>query len=678
MGDERLRALERAAAQGDPEAAEALSRVRVRHVQRAEFPELLELEERGVDLQAPAELSREQERLLAEDLAPLGDRAGDALRFVTHGHVPEVLDRISPADREALVIRPGGYYPARPFSLEPVERRLDLLEGLNSPPAFVRLGLIYSAASGSMFLEDDPRDHGPNWLFQIFIVAAFREEGAAVLRPAVLNCERVLAVVDFARLDSLPLLQLYFSYSGGDWRFSHYRPDPLGVVELAERHTDYLSSLLSERYYGNRVSSCSQILELGISIEPLFEELARVAGIGRQAYGQPYRIQDEFRQRYEAGVQRHEIRTALEGALRGGTPEERAELARFVGEVCGQASRAALERAAARDRAPRVRKAAQEALDALTLLSGNPDLDLDPLAPPGPAAEAAFRAAFRDHGDLDRAWELLCEPTPWAPLPAPLLSAELSDEPLNQQLDAFAQLPDVQLGHVCRAVRLTARLEAWEEDWRLRDSLRALDALARVWFEAHAQPPSLSALGQAWGFLGLDERILGKAALTGDLIDRYFAAVNDWSCADYYRRYPAALRDGLGNVASGINEWRASLLNEIASLVAQLQAQPEGLPEALHEPLVELALAVAKSTRARAQAMLAGEGDWLDEVLVKELKARRAGRACAAARWLRERAQAGHGGRLAQAKEGLRARLREEKREKVCAALEKALEALDS
>jgi len=676
MGDERLRSLERAAAQGDPEAAEALSRARVRHVRQVEFPELLELEERGVDLQAPAELSRAQERLLAEDLAPLGERAGEALRFVTHGHAPEVLDRISPADRAALVIRPRGYYPARAFSVEPVERRLDLLEGLDSPPAFVRLGLIYGAASGSMFIEDDPRPHGPGWLHQMLFAASFRFEDV-VSRPPVLSCQRLVEVVDYAQLDSLPLLQLFFDpATGGDWRFTGARLDPDGVVELAERHPDYLSAGLSERHYSGRVGTCSTILELGISIEPFLEELARVAGLGRRAYGQAYRIQDEFRQRYEAGIQRHEIRTALEGALRAGTPEERAELAKFIGEVCGQASRAALERAAARDRAPRVRKAAREALDALTLLSGDPDLDLDPLAPPGAAAEAAFRDVFRDHPDLDRAWELLCEPTPWAPLPAPLLSAELSDAPLNQQLDAFAQLPDVQLGHVCRAVRLTARLEAWEEDWRLRDSLRALDALCRVWFEAHGQPPSLSALGQAWGFLGLDERILGKAALTGDVIERYFAAVNDWSCADYYRRCPETLRDGLGNVASGINEWRSSLLNEITTLAEQLQDQPEGLPEALHAPFVELALAVAKSTRKRAQTILAEEGDWLDEVLIRELKARRAGRACAAARWLGERALSGHGGRLAQAREALGARLREEKREKVRKALEEALEPL--
>lgn len=674
MGDERLRALERAAAQGDPDAAEALSRIRVRHVQGAEFPQLRELEERGVDLQAPARLPLDQERLLAEDLEPLGERAGDALAFVLQGHAPEVLDRISPADREALVLRPQAYYPSRPYDHEFIDRRLDLLEVLKSPPALVRLGLIYSAGSGPMFSADHPG--GPEWLYQLILAARHRPQaGPAVLWRRTLDCETLLGVVDYALLDSEPLLQLFFGEaSGGDWRFASAGVEPRGVVELAERHPDYLRRRLSERHWNGRAYSGARMIELGIPIDPYYPELARLAGQTRGSSS--LAIRRELGERYAAGLHRPEIRRALEDALRSGTPDERRALAGYVGEVCGQASRAALERAAARDRAPRVRRAAQRALEELTLVSGDPDLELDPLAPPGPEAEAAFREAFRDHAELERAWALLCEPTPWAPLPEPPLSAELSEAPLSELLDAFAQLPKVQLGHVCRAVRLTGRLEAWGEDWRLRDQLRALDALARVWFETHGHTPSLGALGEAWGFLGLDERILGKVALTGDVIDRYFSAANAWSCADFYRRNPQTLTDGLRNVTSGINEWRTSLLEELAAIVSQLQAQPEGFPEEARAAFLELALASAKSTRARGQALLAPEGDWVDEGLVKELGARRAGKACAAARWLGQRALVGHGGRRAAAEAGLEARLREEKREKVCAAIEEVLASL--
>lgn len=658
MADERLRTLERAAAQGDPDAAEALSRIRLRHVVGAEFEPFRELEERGVDLQAPARLSLDQERLLAAELEPLGERAGPAIAFVTQGHEPEVLDRVSREDYLALGLAYGH---------EEREERIELLRTLGSPPALVRLGLLFAAASEP---SSRPRRSAEEWLTQVLSASSRRRPGGYVPQTA-LSCETLTAIADYACFDSLLVLQLFFE----DGTIYFQVEDSSGVVELAERHPDYIRSRLTERYSSRRVWTANRLIELEIPIEDYLEELARVAGLGRGAFSSGATIQSELRDRYAAGIQRPEIRSALESALRSGTPDERKELAGFIGQVCGQAARGALQRAA-RDRSPRVRKAALRALEELTLASGIPNLDLDPLRAPGPEAQAAFRAAFRDHRDLYRAWELICEPTPWAPLPQPLLGAELSPAPLNELLDAFTQLPDVALGHVCRAVRLTGRLEGWQDDWRLRDQLRALDALARVWFETHAVAPSLSTLAEAWAFLGLDERILGKIALTGDVIERYFSAANDWACADYYRRYPETLRDGLGNVASGVNEWRASLLNEVATIVAQLQAQPEGLPEALHQPLVDLALATAKSTRARGQALLADEGDWLDEALVKELKARRAGRACAAARWLSERVAGGHGGRIAAAEAGLRDRLDTEKREKVRAALEAALAAL--
>jgi hypothetical protein len=654
VADERLRTLERAAAQGDPDAAEALSRIRLRHVVGAEFQPFRELEERGVDLQAPANLSLDQERLLAADLEPLGERVGPAIAFVTQGHGPEVLDRVSREDYRGLGLEYGH---------EESEERIELLRTLGSPSAFVRLGLLYAAAAGNPRPPRGPEE----WLTQVLSASSRRRQGGYVPQTA-LSCETLVSMVDYAQLDSLLVLQLFFE----DGNIYFQVEDAAGIVELAERHHDYIRSRLTERYSRRRVWTANRLIELGIPLEDHLEELARVAGHGRSAFSGGATIQSELRDRYAAGIQRPEIRGALESALRSGTPDERKELAAFIGQVCGQASRGALERAA-RDRSPRVRKAALRALEELTVASGRPNLDLSPLSPPGPEAEAAFRAAFRDHSDLYRAWELICEPTPWAPLPQPLLGAELRETPLNELLDAFAQLPDVQLGHVCRAVRLTGRLEGWEDDWRLRDQLRALDALARVWFETHAVAASLSTLAEAWAFLGLDERILGKIALTGDVIDRYFSAANEWDCADYYRRYPETLRDGLGNVASGINEWRGSLLREVATIVAQLQAQPEGFPGALQEAFTELALASAKSTRARAQAMLADEGDWLDEALIKELKARRAGRACAAARWLAERLAGGHGGRVAAAEAGLRERLESEKREKVREALEDAL-----
>lgn len=672
MGDERLRALERAAAQGDPDAAEALSRERARHVDAVDLEEVRILREREVDLQAPALLSPELDRALARDLEPLGARASDALRFVTHGDVPEVLERVGREDRARLGLRSEERELIN-------EGRLELLTELTSPPALVRLGLIYSAATGPWQRE------GPNWFHQLVAAGGRWIPPIQAYQPAwgsyegVMTCATLIEVVDFAKEDSLPLLQLFFDALGGDWRFSqlqnYIRPE--GVNELVERHPNYVSELLTERYYNGRVSAFESMMDCGVELEPFFAELGRLAGLGRRAWGRRHNVQNVFRERYVAGLQRPEIRACLESALREGTPDERVELATFIGEVCGQASRGALERAAARDRAPRVRKAASEALDAMTLLSGNPDLELDPLAPPGPLGEGAFRAAFRDQPELERAWTLLSESEPWAPLPDPLLSIELSEVPLNQLLDDFARAQDVQLGHVCRAVRLTGRLEAWEEDWRLRDQLQALDALARVWFETHGERASLSALGRAWGFLGLDERILGKVALTGDVIDRWLSAVNGWECADYYRRYPETLRDGLSNVVSGIHQWRRSLLDEVEVLVGQLQSESEGIPEPLHQPLVELALATAKSTRARGQKILVGEGDWLDEALVKELRARKAGRACAAARWLAERAP-GHGGRVAAAELGLRRRLQDEKREKVREAIDEALASLPS
>ncbi|MBL4845581.1 MAG: hypothetical protein JKY65_08655, partial [Planctomycetes bacterium] len=627
MGDQRIRALERAAFTGDAEAAEALSRERARRADQVEFSEFQVLRAKGVDLQAPAELSSALDNLLAADLAPLGELAGDAQRFVNHGDSAEVLDLLSRRHYHLLRLAGGG------ASHDDQPRPL-LAGGLCSSPALLRLGLIYSAVNPYREPSYPGVEEGPNWFRNLLYEASrFNRDPGDGVGPfghpcytGLLSCATLSELLEFAGEDPLNVLKLFLDPSGpGGWRIQtgEGRIAPEGLNELVLRFSDHVRERLSENYYTHRLNTFERLLSHDCDMEPFFPEIARLAGLGRRSGGWFGTVFGLLRDRFANG-QAREVQEALEGVLRNGTPDEREVIALFLGEVCGQGARSALQRAAARDRAPRVRKAAARALDAMTLLSGNPDLDLAPLTAPGPRAEEAFRAAFRDHPDLDldQAWALIVDPAPWAPLPVPLLAAELSEAPLSELLDDFVRVPSVTLGHLARVIRLTGRLETWENNWRIRDQLLALDALAQVWFEAQGQPASLSRLGEAWGFLGLDARLLGRIALAGDVLDRWLSADRGWDCADYYERYPETLIEGLTKVPSGVNAWRNSLLAEIGAILEQLGA----VPDSLHEAFFDLALCSAKSTRGVGQGLLTGEGDWVDEALIDELRARSAPR----------------------------------------------------
>ena len=685
-GDERVRALERAALLGDEEAAGALARERARRSSEGEpkFPPYLELRARQVDLLAPASFAPRLGQLLAEELAPLGERAEPALRFVTHGDHAGLLDQLNGPEGQAwLAAKALG--EARP-----------LLEDLRAAPALLRLGLLFAAAEApeppplprapwSLEVRRYGEGRAPRWLTLLLREGSAYLTGANVYGYAgaarwegVLSAATLAELLAFAREDPLALARVILTPHGGEgpWRFDHRDLSAQiateGRREFLAGYPEEIQTLLTSGHANSRLRVFEVLRASGGPYEGLWGEIARLAGV-KSAYERGG-VQAFLHQEAERPGALREIRAGLERALREGSAEERANLVPFYAELCGPSAIPALERVRARDRSPRARSRAATALEAFEYEGGRGAYgdSLPPLAGLSPAAERAFRAAFRGYPELETAWALLADPEPWARPPAPLLAAELLAETVGERLVEFVLEPSVTLGHVLRALRLVSALEDWEQDFQIRQRLELLEVSARGWFESRGLAPDLEELARAWAYLGLGERTLGRIGSCPETVQRWLSCADGWWGGAFYARCPEVLIQGLTGVRSGIEAWRRSFLCELEAIVGQL----DEIPTPLRKPLLDLSLAEAKSSRAAGQRTLRGAGDWLDEGLQAELGARRAGRALAALRWLRERAQ-DEPSRREAALEACRERLpRERPRPKVQAALQDAIRAL--
>lgn len=685
-GDERVRALERAALLGDEDAAAALARERARRssVGEPRFPAYLELRERQVDLLAPTSLEPGLRRLLAEELAPLGELAEEAVRFVTHGDHAGILDSLGP-DASAALAQSRSAGAPRP-----------LLESLRAAPALLRLGLLFAAcetAEVSTVPEErswpplQARRYGegraPRWLTLLL------REGSVFLREAgvyggypgsgrwegALSVATLAELLAFAQEDPLALPRLILTPHGseGPWRFDHRdlaaQISPEGQREFLEDFPEEVRAHLTRGHANARLRVFEVLRACGGPFAGVWGPIARLAGL-RSSYERGA-IQSFLYQEAERPGALREIRAGIEEALREGSAEERANLVPFYAELCGRSARPTLERLRARDRSPRARERAAAALAAFDDPGGDAVRDLGLLPAPSAAAERAFRAAFRGYPELDPAWEHLIDPEPWGRPPPPLLAAELLAETVAERLVEFVTEPSVTLGHVLRALRLVTPLEDWEQDFQIRQRLELLEVSARGWFESRGLTPDLEQLALAWAYLGLDERTLGRIGCCAEALNRWLSCADGWAGAEFYARHPEAVIHGLTGVRSGIEAWRRSILSEVEAIADQLGE----IPQPLRRPLLDLALAEAKSSQASGQRALRRAGDWLCEELQRELGARRAGRALSATRWLRERAE-DVPARAAAAIEALEERLPREQRVKVKAALSEALDAL--
>jgi hypothetical protein len=641
MADARIRALERAAALGDPEAQSALSRAHSRRDAGLHtFEPWNAVLAAADDPHASVELPPSTHRLLESDLEPLAGLAAAARAFVVEGDRADVLAELAEARG-----------PARDLDLKANHHEgagagrdsRPVLESL-PPLALLRLGMVYLAAVAPLHVGDQQLSPLPSWLALLIRESIDgpcpQTYGGQPLSFSTCNLSLDQVAGAMTRAGDSPDRLVRYVLGEHSWnsgtREIHEAVASLSGfgVALAEEHAERVAGVLDRDHHENRRA---RLLEaLARSDAPLEVWMDSIA---RCSVHRNHRLRAAAAEIvYVGGVP---ARQSLLRILDTGYADARLRAVGYLRHLPLPATRQRFTRMATHDRSPRVRRACAEAIAGWRERDSEVDWTEAVDAAPSSALATLAEIEGAPVGKLADLWEQVSAERAWTSRPHPTLTQDVS------ALLPLAERGDLTLTHLLRLACCARRLS-------LPHTWDGVDDLLRASCEARGAPLATSDVARAAAACALDPRSPALLALSAENL---FSA-STWNVSEFYRADPDALVDAIEGERTP-SQWL-----EIQAALRQLKP----LPKPLVRPL--FARALGKANRARVVAQIAldqAPPPELNAWLYDALDAQDEGTRCMAARWLGQRRPRGW-------KTLFRATLRAEKGEKVRRALRDALQ----
>jgi hypothetical protein len=575
--------------------------------------------------EAPGELSEEQRRRLAEDLASL-DRVGAGLAkravlYVDTGGGEEILADLAGLD-------PKGPQPVplrciSSFYQTPPERGA-LLASLNAwpPRALHRLGLVWEASSRPRSRVMNLQGDGiPGWM-EILIQEStglspnvFSSAMPGLIDLGVL--EETLAVAGEPReLIARALLQSDPKFWSYNWNTCLLKAIPGWGPALA-RHPDPVRRVLARKESERRVHALEVILESEADPEPFAAEIAELAA------GSSKKVRELAGSL--AGKIPTAVRPGLEAKAAAGSAEERLEAVTLLGRLAPGESEGFLRRRLKEEKSEKVKAGLREILavqeTAPAEETAGPEFDLPPLrpvdleTPPGPEIRRALEECYPapTQVQIDTLFDGLQTMTWDRPVSKNLMPMG------DAAIERFLSHPALRLVHAVRFMMMNGLLA--RKHWNVWLVFNQLG----TFFRKHPPGFSLMELVEVFRAVGLTEANIYSMVLdrvSWMTVDFEFRPEQVWP---FFAGRPEALGKALSATDSLGDDRRRNALEILATF-------PRA-PRRLAPRVWDLALNGTKKERPLAQAVLEREPDRVER-LVAALAGPKSETRAVAAEWL--------------------------------------------
>ena len=608
----------------------------------------------------PGELSEEQRRLLADDLAPLGrvgaGLAERALRYVDTGTGEEILADlagIEPKGPQPLPLRCLSSFHAT------LVTRNALLASLKIGPPQVlhRLGLVWEASSRPRSRVMNLQGDGiPAWM-EILIQEStgLSPNVYAAARPGLFDLdllEETLATAGEPReLIVRALVRSDPGYWSYNWNTRLLKTIPGWAAGLV-RHPEAVRKALARPEAERRAHVLDVILEAGADPEPFALEIAELAVSSARSVREPARAL--------AGKIPVAVRPGLEAKAAEGEAGERLEAVTLLARLDPTGSEPFLRDRLEKEKSGKVKAAIQEAFAAREAAPAGgpegPEFDLPPLppvdvdSPPGKEIWRALQECFPSlsQTQIDLLFNGLRSMTWGQPAPQDLLRTG------DSAIQRFLSHPSLRLVQAVRFLLMTGPLarKSWY-GWYMLDRLGTYYRTHAPRFELRELVPSFRAAGL--GEALIDEMILDQPSwLSGKL------QLDPGSVWPFFADRPEALEKALDFTGGTAEDQRRNALEVLAGFPR--------VPRSLAPKVGDLALNGSRKERPLAQAALDREPGRAER-LIAALASPKAETRAVAAEWLGRTGDA-------SAIPALRSALAKEKQEATAGSMMAALERL--